>query len=97
VAKKLGLRIVCWTVRAFDGLPGVDPEKVARRVCGNLEDGGVIALHDAFERSDGIPAGVAALPQILEYIHARGWRAVTLSELFSGSTNASGIADEPGL
>lgn len=84
VAKKLGLKLVCWTVRALDGLPGRHPEKVAERVCRNLEDGGIVALHDGFERNDGIPAGVLALEEILEYVGSRGWRAVTLSELLLG-------------
>lgn len=85
LAKQHGLKIVCWTVRALDGLPGVDPDKVAKRVCRNLEDGGIVALHDAHERKHGTPAGVLALEEILEYIRSRGWRAVTLLELLQGA------------
>jgi len=84
VAKRHGLAIVCWTVRCLDGLPGVEPSKVVERVRDHLEDGGIVALHEAFERSAGVPAGVVALPEILQGISARGWRAVTLSELFDG-------------
>jgi peptidoglycan-N-acetylglucosamine deacetylase len=85
LAKKHELKIVCWTVRALDGLPGVNPDKVAKRVCRNLEDGGIVALHDAHERKHGTPAGVLALEEILEYIHSRGWRSVTLFELLQGA------------
>lgn len=85
VAKRHELDIVCWTVRGLDGLPGVEPSKVARRVRDQLDDGGIVALHEAFERGSGIPAGVGALPAILEDISARGWRAVTLSELLVGN------------
>lgn len=85
LAKKHQLKIVCWTVRALDGLPGVDPNKVAKRVCRNLDDGGIVALHDAHEHKHGTPAGVLALEEILEYIRSRGWRAVTLLELLQGS------------
>jgi peptidoglycan/xylan/chitin deacetylase (PgdA/CDA1 family) len=85
VAKKLGLTIVCWTVRGLDGLPGVEPSRVARRVREGLEDGGIVALHDAHELVDGIPAGVATLEGILREIEAQGWRAVTLTELLDGT------------
>jgi peptidoglycan-N-acetylglucosamine deacetylase len=85
VAKELGLEIVCWSVRGLDGLPGVSPSQVARRVCLGLSDGGIVALHEAYERIPGIPAGVAALDQILTGIAAEGWRSVTLTELLEGS------------
>jgi peptidoglycan-N-acetylglucosamine deacetylase len=88
VAKKLGLRIVCWTVRGLDGLPGVEPSRVAQRVHDGLEDGGIVALHEAHERVGGIPAGVAALDGILHDIEACGWRVVTLTELLQDSANA---------
>lgn len=84
VAKRLGLKIVCWTVRGLDGLPGAVPEKVARRVRYGLNDGGIVALHEAYERISGTPAGVLALEGILLEIRARGWRAVTLTELLEG-------------
>jgi peptidoglycan/xylan/chitin deacetylase (PgdA/CDA1 family) len=93
VAKRLGLSIVCWTVRGLDGLPGAEPAAVARRVEYGLEDGGIVALHEAFEHARGLPAGVAALDGILSTIAARGWRSVTLSELLEGRDNATrGVA-----
>ncbi len=88
VAKRHDLAIVCWTVRGLDGLPGVEPSRVARRVRDALEDGGIVALHEAFERNTGVPAGVAALPEILQDISARGWQSVTLTELLEGSANS---------
>jgi peptidoglycan/xylan/chitin deacetylase (PgdA/CDA1 family) len=84
VAKRMGLTIVCWTVRGLDGIPGAEPRTVARRVEYDLEDGGIVALHEAFERVQGVPAGVTALDGILLTIAARGWRSVTLTELLDG-------------
>jgi peptidoglycan-N-acetylglucosamine deacetylase len=84
VAKRLGVKIVCWTVRGLDGLPGVQPERVARRVRVGLVDGGIVALHDAHEHATGVPAGVTALEAILSDIEARGWRSVTLTQLLDG-------------
>ncbi|HEY5960869.1 MAG TPA: polysaccharide deacetylase family protein [Polyangiaceae bacterium] len=95
VAKRLGLTIVCWTVRGLDGLPGAEPRTVARRVEYDLEDGGIVALHEAFERARGVPAGVVALDGILSTIAARGWRSVTLTELLEGNQTppATGSCD----
>ncbi|HMA91083.1 MAG TPA: polysaccharide deacetylase family protein [Polyangiaceae bacterium] len=84
VAKRMGLNIVCWTVRGLDGLPGVAPARVVKRVRGRLKDGGIVALHDAHERKQGVPAGVAALESILQQIEHEGWRAGTLTELLQG-------------
>lgn len=90
VAKRLGLRIVCWSVRGLDGLPSAEPAKVARRVSLGIEDGGIVALHDAYERVDGTPAGVVVLDDILREITERGLRSVTLTELLEGSESVSG-------
>lgn len=92
VAKRLGLHLVCWTVRGLDGLPGVEPARVIKRIRNGLEDGGIVALHDAFERRDGVPAGVTALDAILTEIEHRGWRAVTLTELLQGEPSAPATA-----
>jgi peptidoglycan-N-acetylglucosamine deacetylase len=97
VAKKLGLKIVCWTVRGLDGLPGVLPSRVARRVRDGLEDGGIVALHDAHERATGVPAGVVALEAILSDIDARGWRSVTLTELLEGVESKDPASASAGL
>lgn len=89
VAQRLGLTIVCWTVRGLDGLSSAEPARVARRVCQGLEDGAIIALHEAFERHAGVTAGVAALESILTEMDARGLRSVTLTELLVGPAEAS--------
>lgn len=74
--------VVAWTVRPRDGVVS-DPGVVARRVREGLADGGIVLLHDG--RSPHlrahVPPAARALPAILEHVAARGWRAVTVSEL----------------
>lgn len=68
VVDELDLAIVGWSVSGRDGLPGAVPAKVTARVRGSLKDGAIVVLHDAPERGDYEPAGVRALPAILEAI-----------------------------
>jgi peptidoglycan/xylan/chitin deacetylase (PgdA/CDA1 family) len=78
-AKRLGLTLVGWTVRGRDGLAGATAEAVQRRVTAGLHPGAIILLHDAAERGDRTPAGVAALPGILAEASRRGLRCVPIS------------------
>ncbi|AKT36257.1 polysaccharide deacetylase family protein [Chondromyces crocatus] len=66
IFQKLELEVVGWSVRGFDGLGSARPEKVAERVISGLGDGAIVLLHDAAERDDHEPAGVKALPRILQ-------------------------------
>jgi peptidoglycan/xylan/chitin deacetylase (PgdA/CDA1 family) len=76
-ARDLGLTIVGWSVRAFDGVR-TDPDRVVARVVPRLRDGAIVLLHDAAENDDRVPAAVAALPRILDALRARGLSAVRL-------------------
>lgn len=78
-ARRLGLTLVAWSVRGRDGLLGATPEAVQRRVVAGLRPGAIVLLHDAAERGERAPAGVAALPAILEEAARRGLRCVSLS------------------
>ena len=80
-ARRAGVRLVAWNVRALDGVRGASAEKVAQRVERGLSDGAIVLLHDASECDTHVPAGVQVLPRILEAIEARGLRCVTVSEL----------------
>ena len=77
-AKQLGLTIVGWSVRSRDGLSSTSVADVERRVCTGLRSGAIVLLHDAAERGDRSPAGVAALPAILEHATRAGLRCVAL-------------------
>ena len=78
-ARRLGLTLVGWSVRSRDGLAGTTSETVLRRVLAGLQPGAIVLLHDAPERGEHVPAGVAALPRILEEAKRRGLRCVSIS------------------
>jgi peptidoglycan/xylan/chitin deacetylase (PgdA/CDA1 family) len=69
VADALDLLVVGWTVSGRDGIRA-RPEDVVARVRRDLNDGVIVALHDASERRTHDPAGPHALPAILDAIHA---------------------------
>jgi peptidoglycan/xylan/chitin deacetylase (PgdA/CDA1 family) len=79
IADQLDLTTVGWSVRARDGLARTKPDDVVSRISRGLEDGAIVLLHDAPEKGTRKPAGVAALPAILERIAARNLRVVALS------------------
>jgi peptidoglycan/xylan/chitin deacetylase (PgdA/CDA1 family) len=78
-ARRLGLTLVAWSVRGRDGLAGSTVESVQRRVVAGLRPGAIILLHDAAEHGERAPAGVAALPTILDEAARRGLRCVPIS------------------
>ena len=80
VASRLGLTLVGWSVRAQDGLARTTAAAALRRVVAGLRPGAIVLLHDASERSQRAPAGVAALPAILEETRRRGLRCVSLAQ-----------------
>lgn len=81
VADELDLVVVGWTVAARDGIARAKPEDVVARVDRGLEDGAIVAMHDAAERGGRKPAGVTALPAVLDAIEAKNLTVVPLSEL----------------
>jgi Predicted xylanase/chitin deacetylase len=78
-ARRLGLTLVGWSVRGRDGFAGATSEAVCRRVIAGLTPGAIVLLHDAAERGEHAPSGVAALPGILEEAARRGLRCVSIS------------------
>ena len=80
-ARRLGLVLVGWSVRARDGLASTTAKQATRRVLAGVRPGAIVLLHDAAERGDREPVAVAALPGILEEIARRGLRCVTLSQV----------------
>ncbi|HSQ67547.1 MAG TPA: polysaccharide deacetylase family protein [Polyangiaceae bacterium] len=79
VLRELHLRVIGWDVGARDGVRA-EPEAVAARVLAKARDGSIVLLHDAAERGDHDPAGVGALPSILEGLKKRGLAVVPLGE-----------------
>ena len=79
-ARKAGVTLVGCSARALDGFRRASPDKVAGRLVRALEPGAILAMHDAAELDDYVPASIAALPQVLDSVRQRNLRAVTLSE-----------------
>jgi peptidoglycan/xylan/chitin deacetylase (PgdA/CDA1 family) len=82
-ARRLGLVLVGWDVKAFDTVSS-DPRRIARRVLSRARPGSIVLLHDAptlKKRLTDRSATVEALPLILEGLRAKGLLCVTLSNL----------------
>lgn len=81
VAKRLGLRVVMWSLHARD-TGQASGDAVAARVLARVEPGDIVLLHDGHDRVGGHrPAIKQALPQILDGLRARGLKAVTVHQL----------------
>lgn len=65
IADQLDLTVVGWSAAGRDGLAGASSARVAARIANALDDGVIVLLHDAAERDDHEPAGVAALGEVL--------------------------------
>ena len=79
-ARNAGVTLVGCSARALDGFRSASPDKVAERLERALKPGAVLAMHDASERDDYVPASIAALPRVLQALHALELGTVTLSE-----------------
>ncbi len=78
-ARQAGVTLVGCSARALDGFRGASTNKVVRRLTRALVPGALLAMHDAAEHDDYVPASLAALPHILQALRERELRAVTLS------------------
>jgi peptidoglycan/xylan/chitin deacetylase (PgdA/CDA1 family) len=79
VADELDLVVIGWTVAARDGIARTKADDVVTRVDRGLEDGVIVAMHDAAERGGRKPAGVTALGAVLDAIEAKNLTVVPLS------------------
>lgn len=76
--RRLGLVPVHWTVEAHDWHPGHGPGEVVGRVARSAHPGDVVVLHDA---GPGGATAVAALPELLAELKARGFDPKPMGEL----------------
>lgn len=88
--RRLGLTVVAWSVRGYDGLRGARANKVATRIISRIRPGSIIAMHDAPERGDHEPASIMALPRVLDAIAERKLDAVTVGELIEDLETGDG-------
>ena len=58
------LRIVAWTVIAYDWDHALSPEDVYQNVIRNANDGAIVAFHDSIKAYNNM---ISALPRVLEY------------------------------
>jgi peptidoglycan/xylan/chitin deacetylase (PgdA/CDA1 family) len=80
VLARLGLSLVAWTRRGYDGVDG-QPGAVLRRLGAGLAGGDLLLLHDGRcgRAGDGRPLVLAVLPDLLGRLAACGFRGVAIS------------------
>jgi len=78
-ARKAGVTLVGCSARALDGFRSAAPDKVTARLKRALAPGAILAMHDAAEHDDYVPASLAALPLVLEALREKQLKTVTLS------------------
>ncbi len=92
--KKAGVEVVGWSAKARDGLRKTTAGQALERVRAGLVDGGIILLHDAWERpqpdDEEPPAGVRIFGEILDLCEREGLRPVALDELVLAIPSSSG-------
>lgn len=86
--RQLGLTIVGWNARGFDGINQRDPKKVSARIAHRLRPGAIVLLHDAPEYGDRKPAGVEALEAILRAIDAQGLQTTAVQTFVDALTTS---------
>ena len=64
------LRIVAWTVIAYDWDHALSPEDVYQNVIRNANDGAIVAFHDSIKAYNNM---ISALPRVLEYYSQKGF------------------------
>ncbi len=82
-AEKEGLHMVLWTANAGD-CTGINANIITSKVLARTRSGGIILVHD------GVEATIEALPQIIKTLKAKGFRFVTLDEMFPPSSFSNG-------
>ncbi|ACC73815.1 polysaccharide deacetylase family protein [Paraburkholderia phymatum] len=81
VLQKLDLRLAAWTRRGFDTRER-NPERVLARLVDGLAARDILLLHDASAATgaSGKPVVLDVLPRLIDTVHARGLRFVTLRD-----------------
>ena len=64
------LKIVAWTVIAYDWDHALSPEDVYQNVVRNSGDGSIVTFHDSIKAYSNM---ISALPRVLEYFSKKGF------------------------
>jgi peptidoglycan/xylan/chitin deacetylase (PgdA/CDA1 family) len=92
-ARRLKLRLILWSIDPRDwSRPGT--ATIAARILDKVRPGSVILMHDGGGTRSQT---VAALVKVLHGLRARGYRMVTLSELYHVSPTGVAAAARPPL
>jgi peptidoglycan/xylan/chitin deacetylase (PgdA/CDA1 family) len=86
-ARRRGLRVALWSAMLDETSPEAAPGALAEKLLRQVGDGAILVLHDGDQgRGDaGARAYEAALtPRVIAALRARGYRFVTLDQLFAG-------------
>lgn len=75
LADHLGVGIALYDVDSYDWAAGASARSVQWKVTAQARPGSIILMHDIHEHT------AAALPHILDALHAKGYRMVTIDEL----------------
>ncbi|MGH9359550.1 MAG: polysaccharide deacetylase family protein [Candidatus Acidiferrales bacterium] len=90
VLRRRGMRSVQWSDTGFDWVEKHTAVDIVRKALKNLRDGSVILLHDGCGRYEPGEVDhartVAALPAIIEEVHRRGFRFVSVLDFLPGAT-----------
>jgi len=65
------LKIVAWTVIAYDWDHDLSPEDVYQNVIRNAGDGAIVTFHDSFKAYGNM---ISALPRVLDYYASKGFK-----------------------
>ncbi|HLI30215.1 MAG TPA: polysaccharide deacetylase family protein [Terriglobia bacterium] len=89
VLRRRGMWSIQWSDTGFDWIEKNTAEDIARKVLKGLRDGSVILLHDGCGRREPGEVDhsktVAALPAIIEEIHRRGFKFVSVLDFLPGA------------
>lgn len=80
-ARIINRPIIEWSVDSQDWKTR-NPELIVRQVEETVYDGAIILFHDIYEET------VAAIPQIIDYLHSQGYQLLTVGELLDHPTAA---------
>jgi peptidoglycan/xylan/chitin deacetylase (PgdA/CDA1 family) len=72
ILERLGMPLVAWTSRGFDGVDGFDPVPTAERILAHAAPGVIILMHQGVNGSDGSPASAQCLDLVLSGLAGRG-------------------------
>jgi peptidoglycan/xylan/chitin deacetylase (PgdA/CDA1 family) len=85
VLNDMGFRIIMWSVDTLDW-SGASAEFILERVHRDISPGGIVLQHNIQTNVPGMLDGtVEALPQIIDELHEKGYRFVTVQSLLTQS------------